>query len=293
MLQLLLYKGLLLNNGGYYQKYKTIFLEKNQYNFLLLGSSRAESHYSTKIIDSTLHVNSFNLSAAGASSEFSYRLLKVYLKKSNAPKCVIYELDIMNVGNFEREIKDFNNFFPFLYTNDFYEDFSIIEPRYKLFKHIPYYALPFCGLKNISTSIHGYLNIPNKFDTCYYKGFVSYHHKLSKDSDIIKKNIFISNYTELYLDSIISICKKNNIQLIAVTSPIYKGGSIEFLNKNNIIDVIHQKFKKNGVQYFNFSETSFSNNRYLFSDIYHLMPEGSILFTKQLCDSLIIKNYNQ
>ena len=63
------YRGLLKQTAGYYEKYNTAFINKNNFNVIFLGSSRAEMHYNTYIFDSLTKQNSFNLSLAGATPQ--------------------------------------------------------------------------------------------------------------------------------------------------------------------------------------------------------------------------------
>jgi hypothetical protein len=66
------YYGLLKQEKGYYAKYKTAFFEKNTFDVIFLGSSRAEMHYDTRIFDSITQKNSFNLSLAGATPRIAF-----------------------------------------------------------------------------------------------------------------------------------------------------------------------------------------------------------------------------
>ncbi|MEO6304234.1 MAG: hypothetical protein ABIP51_13800, partial [Bacteroidia bacterium] len=165
------YKGLLKQTKGYYGKYTTAFLKENNFNVLFLGSSRAEMHYDTKLFDSLTGSNSFNLSLAGANPQVAYAALKTYLVKSKAPKHLIYEIDYHYLGFNSGEIKEFNNYFPFLSIPELRSQFNKIDPRINHFYYDPYYSFPYTGFKNLSTSLHGWLNIPNQIDSLYYKGY--------------------------------------------------------------------------------------------------------------------------
>ncbi|MCE3226753.1 MAG: hypothetical protein K0S32_1304 [Bacteroidetes bacterium] len=275
------YYGLLKQNKGFYSKYKTAFFEENNFDVLFLGSSRVEMHYNTRLFDSLTGRNSFNLSIKGATPRSSYAILKAYLSKSKAPVDLIYEIDYHFVKYESPEINDFNNYFPFLSNPVLREEFGKIDPSMKHFYYNPYYSFPYTGFKNLSTSIHGWLNIPNKTDSLYYKGYLKEVFRPSLDFNPSPKYYTWFNVTDRnYLDSIIHICKTNNTRLTLVSSPIFGGGKVDLINKEQIIRQLKNIGAINGLEYHDFSSLPFCNQRNLFVDHYHMNALGAGLFTK-------------
>ena len=279
-LRYLHYYGLLKQKQGYYGKFNVAFFEKNKFNVLFLGSSRSEMHYDTKIFDSITGKNSFNLSMAGSTPQSSYAILKAYLKNSKQPDYLIYEIDFHSLKKHSNQIKEFNNFFPFLSNTDLRHQFNKIDSRMNHFYFNPFYSFPFVGLKNISTSLHGWLNIPNQRDHLYYKG---YFKQCVQPNLTYEKAIPYYSYFNLanrnYLDSIILLCKKNKIKITMVSSPVFAGGAIDIINKKQIIKQIENIAKQNNIKYFNLSSPTFCNKRYLFIDHFHLNYNGATKYT--------------
>jgi len=283
-LRYLHYKGLLKQTAGYYDKYNTAFLKKNDFNILFLGSSRAEMHYDTKLFDSLTGLNSFNLSLAGANPQIAFAALKTYLQKSKAPRYLVYEVDYHYVKYKSDQIKEFNNYFPYLSEPELRAQFNKVDSRMDHFYYNPYYSFPFTGLKNLSTSLHGWLNIPNQIDSLYYKGYF----KESLRPHLTFKHVtpystFFNISDRNYLDSIISICKQHNTQITLVSSPIFGGGKIDLINKDQVIKQLSNIAKTNKIQYYDLSSLSFCNNRKLFVDHYHLNHFGATKFTSYFC----------
>lgn len=277
------YRGLLRQTQGYYAKYKTAFLEKNDFDVLFLGSSRAEMHYDTEIFDSLSGRSSFNLSLAGATPKVAFAALKTYLSKSTAPKYLIYEVDYHSLKNESREVREFNNFFPFLHDEAFREAFSGIDGRMAHFYYDPYFSVPFIGLKNLSTGFHGWLGLSNRTDSLYHKGFFKEVLRPEINYIAMKRAYTYFNITErAYLDSIINTCKKNKTRLAMVSSPIFGGGKIDVANKPFIISQLNNIAAINHIQYFDLSSLPFCNNRNLFIDPYHLNYKGARVFTPYL-----------
>ena len=274
------YKGLLRQNSGYYAKYKTVFFEKNDFNVIFLGSSRVEMHYNTKQFDSLTGKNSFNLSLAGATPQVAFAALKAYLLNSKAPDELFYEIDYHFLKWKSSEVKEFNNYFPFLSNKILRSEFNTIDKRTNQFYYNPYLSFPYTGLKNISTSLHGWLGIPNKTDSLYYKGYLKevFRPQLSFQS-VAKYHTWFNGTDRAYLDSIISMCRKNNTSLTLISSPIFSGGQVDLLNKKQIIMQLNNIAKINSINYYDFSSLSFCNQRNLFIDHYHMNHNGASKFT--------------
>ena len=277
------YKGLLLKTNGYYNKYRTCFFKKNNFSALFLGSSRVEMHYNTYLFDSLTHQNSFNLSLAGATPEIAFAALKAYLQNSSTPSYLLYEIDYHNLKYEPTEIKNFNNYFPFLENKTLLQEFSKIDKRMPNFYYNPYYSWPYTGLKNISTSLHGWLNLPTKTDSLYYKGYLKEVLRPALDYiPVTKYYTYINVHNRNYLDSIITLCKKNRVQLTLLSSPLFAGGKVDLINKDQIIKQLHNIAKINGIKYYELSSLPFCNERNYFVDHYHLNYLGATKYTLYL-----------
>lgn len=281
-LRYLHWKGLLQQKQGYYAKYRTAFLEKNNFDVVFLGSSRVAMHYNTQLFDSLTGRNSFNLSLNGATPPVSLAALKAYLEKSTAPKFIFLETDIHNIHN-EGNIMEFNNYFPFLKNKTLLNEFNKVDDRMKHFYYNPYYSWPYTGYKNISTSLHSWLGIPGKIDDRFYKGYVKNDYENGSCLQITKKykGGFSANNAR-YFKEIISYCKQQKIQLILISSPIFAGGKVDLLNKEDIVLEVDQIAQVNGIKHWNLSSQPYCNQRELFIDHFHMNHKGARLFTEKL-----------
>jgi hypothetical protein len=280
-LRALHYHGLIKQKQGYYAKYKTAFFEKNEFDVIFLGSSRSEVHYNPKTFDSITGKNSFNLGVSGATPKVAYAVLKAYLYKSKMPEDLVYEVDYQLLKYEAHEIKQFNNFFPFLSNPVLLDEFSKIDPRMRHFYYNPYYSFSYTGFKNLSSSLHGWMNIPNKTDTAYYKGFMRDVFSAPLDYNSSKPYFSWINVVERnYLDSIILICKKNNTRIILTSSPIFGGGKLSVVNKPQVVSQIRNIAAIHKIDYYDFSSLPFCNQRELFNDHDHMNAAGSDKYTK-------------
>jgi hypothetical protein len=277
------YKGLTRQTKGYYGKYVTAFERKNNFDVLFLGSSRAEMAYATGLYDTLTGSRSFNLGTAGATPKVALAILRTYLASSEAPKQIVYEVDYHALKRESHEVREFNNFFPFLKNPTLRREFGKIDPRVKWFYYLPFYSWPYTGIKNISTSLHGWLGIPNATDPFYYNGFIR---ELSRPPlDFQPTRVIFSFFHPAErdaLDSIIVLCKSRSIKLYLVSSPVFSCGKIELLNKDRITAQLNDIAIVHGLRYYDLSCLSFCGDRRYFVDHYHVNYAGARLFTQEL-----------
>lgn len=279
-LRALHYRGLLRQQQGYYAKYSTCFFEANHYNLLFLGSSRAEMHYNTRIFDSITGLSSFNLSLAGATPQTAFAALRAYLLHSAAPDYLIYEVDYHTLKNKSMGIMEFNNYFPFLSNPVLREEFTRLDGRMQQFYYNPYASFPYTGFKNLSTSLHGWLGIPNKTDHLYHKGFFKEVLRPQLGYTPVKQQYgFIDPVQRQYLDSIALLCKKNNTRLTFFSSPLFAGGALDLSNSKQLVSQIGNIAGIHRIRYINLSSLSLCRQRELFIDHYHLNYAGANKFS--------------
>ena len=237
-------------------------------------------HYNTRLFDSITGKNSFNLSLAGATPQVAFAALKAYLQNSKAPQYLIYEIDYHFLKYKSTEVKEFNNYFPFLSNNTLLNEFTKIDKRMPNFYYNAYYSWPYTGFKNMSTSIHGWLNMPNKTDSLYYKGYLKEVLRPQLNYTPIKKYYTYFNLTDRnYLDSIITLCKKNNSNITLISSPMFAGGQVDVVNKKQIIQQLNNIAIINKIRYFDLSSMPFCKDRANFVDHYHLNYKGATKYS--------------
>lgn len=276
----ILYTGIRKNESGVFEKYNTIFLKENNYEVLFLGSSRTETHFDTRIFDSVTGFNSFNLGVTGATPRISYGVLRAYCKNSRIPKYLIFDCDYHFLRYGIDTIRHFPRYFPFLNNDELYTQFKSIDSRFLQFKYNPVYSLPFANIRLMAASLHGWMHLPGKYDTTYYKGFTKVVF-----TDTLKQELnrpfygFIHPVERAYLDSIIQYAKFNKIQLLLVTSPMYKSVSTEMRNKNQLVKQLNNIAETNRLIYIDLSQPAFNGQKKYFTDYYHMTADGAKLFT--------------
>lgn len=277
-------EGLRMNKKGVFDKYNTLFLKKNTYTALILGSSRAEMHTNVILLDSLTGLNTFNAGVSGASTRVAFAVLKAYTVKSKMPKTVFLECDFHINHLLTDTIFNFPRYFPYLSNTVLYDEFKAIDPRFSQFKYNPFYCLPFLGIPYINPSLNGWFHKEGKYDASYKNGFFKNTEIDHYDHFNTKQYFgFINKETRHYLDSIIVFCRKKNVQLVFTMSPAYVKAQHEVLNKRQIIEQYKNIAFINHLPLFNYSDDStLIYNKSYFEDNYHMLYSGALIYTQKI-----------
>ncbi|MBC7695930.1 MAG: hypothetical protein H7141_10855 [Burkholderiales bacterium] len=276
--------GIRKNQSGIYNKYNELFLKQgNTYDVLFLGSSRAEMHYNPKVFDSITGLSSYNLGISGASPKISLALLKTYCTQHQKPKFIIFNIDYFSLQNDTDRINDFPRYFPYLNNKNLRMELQKMDNRFNSFYYNPLHSLPYTQVEYLSASLHGWFDIPGKYDTLMYKGFqTSITSKFNNSDSLQPKYSFISNKNRKYIDSLILFTKENNIRLTFVTSPVYGGGEKNVLNKTALVTQLKNIASIHHISYLDYTDSLDYRNPMFYADFLHLNHEGAGVFSKSI-----------
>ncbi len=270
-----------MHKKGYYAKYTEAFFGNTPYDVVFLGSSRVAMHFNTFVFDSITGFNSFNLSLSGANSPLAFAALKTYLANHKAPLYLFYETDLHFVKFNTNDIKEFNNYFPFLKNKTLLNEFNKIDNRFKHFYYNPYYSWPYIGIKNISSSLHGWLGKEDKYDALFFKGYIkdNFHSQLIEKDTVKPYFNYFEPKNRAYLDSIIQLCKENSIQIALITSPMFKGGNKDVSNMESMLNQVNNIALANKIEHWNMLSAQYNQREELFVDHFHMNYLGANLFS--------------
>lgn len=278
-----IHEGMRRNPKGVYEKYTTVFLKKNSYNSLVLGSSRAEMHFDVSLFDSITGLHSFNAGVSGGTTRMAYVILKSYTLNSKLPETVFLECDF-HISHVKTDtIFNFSRYFPFLSNPTLYQGFKAIDPRFRQFKYNPLYSLPYSGIHGLSTALRGWTGKSGSYDDAYQNGF--YKNAAGQYNHYNTSPFYGSIHPETrhYLDSIIGFCRDNHCRLIFTMSPVYKDARKEVINRERIISQYQNIAAIHHIPLLNYSaDTSICNHNTFFDDDYHMLYSGARFFTRKI-----------
>ena len=172
-----------------FQAWNNIYNQEMNNDVVIMGSSRAFVQFNPRIIDSVLHVNSYNL---GYNASLVNRQVERYYSycriQETEPRAIIYSIDYGTVAgittDFERE-----QFYPYFFSDrdlieafDKYQKFSFME------KYIPFWRYCPCFF---DFHVYDVLTNPEEKEPLY-KGFKN--NKITWDDFLLQEKDSIKLY---------------------------------------------------------------------------------------------------
>jgi len=267
--------------GAFYRT--TYAIDSTKADILVFGSSRANHHYVPEIFEDSLKMSFYNTGSEGNFLIYNYAVFKSIISRYK-PKLIILDINpgelFYNKADYER----LSSLLP--YYDEHPEIHSIVEmrspyERYKLFSSVyPYNS-------SLLTIAIGNLEY-NKTRKGDRKGYLPLLNRMKEPEQLtlIKYDGVIDTVKLKALESIMFLCKKNNIKLVNVISPIYASTKFDITGK--MVSELAKKFNAGFVDFS--ADTLFLNHFSWFQDVSHLNNEGASIFSSKLASELS-KNY--
>jgi hypothetical protein len=283
------YMGVRKAENGEFAKLRTTFLEENNFDLIVIGSSRAECQFYTPIIDSATGLNCYNIGMTGATMPFIASTLEAYLVHSKAPKYVVLNLDLHSLGDNNDTVYRFPRYFAFLSNEKLYEGLQARDGRFVFFRWLPFYSMPYFNNRYVSNSVHGWLNTPTQFDDDYEKGFSpSIPDPTWGDLDTaIMVSPAIPSAVWDGVKKIKRLCTENNCELIFVISPLYRRQQAVVKSYDRSYNELLEYAAQNQIAWIHPDDKMLSYNKQYYNDPAHLTKEGAKIFTRSFSADLV------
>lgn len=284
------YAGLRRNAKGEFAKLRQTFVEKNNFDLLVLGSSRAECQFYTPLIDSATGLKSFNAGLTGSIMPLTRATLEAYLVHSKAPKYVLLSLDLHSFSDNPDTVYNFPRYFAFLENEKLYDGLKARDKRFTYFKYFPFYSMPYYSARYLNSSLRGWTGKRGKYDADFEQGFAPHPQNISLgDLDTMTIPVFNNFPSALIweeLGKIEAVCKQNGIQLIIVVSPLFHRWEAHVLNYSRVAGQFQKYAKERNLPFIDLSQDPVHMDKKLYADPAHLNKEGARVFTRHFCAEL-------
>lgn len=279
----------------YYQDYKVRTSLSGKLDTLIIGSSHALRSIKPTVLNEKLNTKAYNLSSPLMSMYGRYVMLEkeinrnpiktVYLEISyNAltldRKTLGLEGDLYVLGRFDNVFERIN-FFTNAFTPDEYKKVLsdvIVRSKNSFFTHNT--------IKQYET--FGYLPVPSNNQLLSDETKEEIKNTNSLDTKIKEESLN-------YFDKIIKLCKRNNIRVILVVTPVTEKMILEYNNLDDIFSQYIDLAKEYNCEYYDFNldknRVKLYSEETSFYDDTHMSDSGAEVFSNRLTE--IIKKVDE
>ena len=277
--------GLRKSHHFYYSEWNDLMKGKINADLLIMGSSRAWVHVSPKILDTTLHINSYNLGMDGTQFNMQYDRFKLYRLHNKQPKYIIQTLDftILTPSNL---LHAYQQFLPYLYdtsvrslTSHYIGKFGVGDYYFPLYKYNNELPVAKEGLMSFfnkgvpALKYKGYQGQNKLWDSTFEK-FVNSAPEGTK--------IKVDPKSVLLMEEFLTYCQQNGIKVILVFPPVYSEFLKYCLNKDEIIGLYEGLHTKYDVPFLNYLDDDLSAHKENFYNSQHMNKHAAEEFSMKL-----------
>lgn len=277
LLQKIADNGLKKSSFGPYKEWNDIIQGNINADVVIQGSSRAMVQISPEILDSALHLNSYNLGMNGWQFYMQYYRFMLYLRHNRKPKYIIQNIDHATLAK-TPNFFDPEQFLPYLeidiieeavapFSSFDWKDFTI--PMYKYRGKYQLYAQGF---------VNNFRRVP--LDNERYKGFEAQNLPWDSSFRRYKKTVPNGLYvnldkeTQFLFEKFLEQCRVNKIKVIFVYAPTYIEAQNLFLNRDSITNIFKNYARKYDIPLFDYSNDSICLDTMNFYNSHHLNSTG-------------------
>ena len=242
------------------------------FDVVILGSSRANNHFVAPMFVKK-GLKTFNYGMSGGHLFEASLLLKLMVERKYTIKNVILETDL-NLSNEKRDDGVSSRFLPFIHNSKTIRDHFSEEPDFNELYYVPFYRyVAFdskIGFRELYKSVTR--------ETTTYLAHLGYYPLVNKKGNMKNDITALKPIQNKYYEEIKQICKANNINLIAVMTPMCANtkGLDYFKKVNKMYPEIHNY------------ENAVEGDHY-FSSCGHLNDAGAKMFTSKIIKDFFSK----
>jgi len=269
-----------------FQSWNDVIQSEVNADIIVNGNSRGLSHFNVEILEEVLNCNAYNLSIGGHPFNIQNMKYNFYLEHNKPPSVIIQNVDFLTINSAQVIGHEREQVFPYIFDSflqthlhDF--GFSKMELYLPLIRYFGYQMV-------IKNGLLQFLKLRNYNSHPSYKGF--YPEKgqwnpteLNRLEDItFETDTAAAKLFEQYLTD----CKKNEIKVILVNSPVYYRAMNKVSNRDSMTDYFQDISTKNGHIYLDYTKDDICLDSTNFSVSVHLNEKGAAKFTRKLANDL-------
>lgn len=284
-LDLIITHNLKHSDARMFHTYNAIYNDNLQCDALIMGSSRGQVQYSTRILDSIVGFNSYNISVDGRCIDAEVTMYNFYCRHCPKPKLIIQNVDcgtLMMSNGYERE-----QYLPYLRADKLLfneikdrEDFTWADHYIPLWRYSGYHETIKEGLR-----LPAKMARPQNID----KGFIA----TDKEWDgaafrqIDTLGLTVNPEAVEIFDRYLAQCQSEGIQVVMVYAPFYIGATHKMGSAVDSMFSLYQSFAdRYDYPILNYTYDSICFDTLNFYNASHLNRQGAEQFSIKLANDI-------
>lgn len=258
---------------------------------IISGSSRALTHYDSRILQQRLQQSTYNIGLNGSQTDMQVARLKTYLRHNRPPKLLIHNLDAFSFQVTHGEVYDPGQYMPYRSEPDLYEALVRVNPDTWKWRYLPLYGYATQDLRlgwlfGLRERLSG-----SQAET-HFQGFKPRQAEWNEDFAQFRAShpdgyhVNVEDEGVRQVEEMLRLCASRGIKVALVYSPEYIEIQQITTNRAEIFARFEAVAKQYGATLIDFSGSPISSDKSLFYNSQHLNAEGATKFTTDLADRL-------
>ena len=259
-------------------------------DILIMGNSRALSHFEPWTIDSITGMSCYNLGIGGYPINVETMKYHTYCLYNNKPNVIIQQIDYMTLGNISAPHQhQSEQFLPLLYRRIRPElrriGYTWLDLHCPLYRYWGYQMVIKNGLLEF-LGIKHYVNDPSRLGIHYERGVWNGSELASMDTICATINDEGKQCFEEYMQT----CAADGIKVILVNSPMYRGAMNKTMGIKSVNAYLDSIAEVYNTEYWNYTENyELCGDTANFVVSVHMNPEATHKFSIDVANR--IKEY--
>lgn len=242
-----------------------------------VGSSRSWVHINPVILDSVLHVNTYNLGMDGSPVNRQVHKYHLFRKYNRKPKLIIQNIDVWSL-NYRIGYQE-EQFLPYFWNQSMRNEFFPTEPFSFWEKYIPLY-------RYLHYSPDIFLN---KGPLNLTKGYEGKEYPWDGSSYMNVESIpfIVSDTSAVLFDEFLSQAKSEKIKVVFVYAPLYIGATHKISNLEGMRAKYQEFADKYDIPVLDYTYMDICYDTNYFYNAMHLNKLGSEIFSDSLANDIL------
>lgn len=271
------------------------------YDMLFVGNSRSMNHFNPIVIDDVTGFKSYNIGIHGTDLPYHFMAIKKYIQCHPKPKVFVLSVDFTTL-DIHAPSYNFLEFYQFKHDTVIFNTLSKYIYRYQIPFSFEYFTLQKLLTEPDNNKLHSIKHVflkenrktESKFKPVLLRGYDSIAAKI--DMPLEENHSYeevVSEESYQLLEELISFCRKNNVDVVFVSTPVFSAYKKVVRNYKEINDNIRELCNKSSVKFMDYTNDTMCSNESYFYGYLHLNAKGSVVFSNKFAaDLLSLKDTN-